>query len=243
MHNKPFRNYFGGKSGAGTYQHIINHIPPHRVRYILFAGNCGVHYNLRPAEFHIINDLDSDVMKAWDATGLGVRGDYRLYNKDTIEFLKTDLLEAEYQRQKKHSFIYLDPTYLVETLTGQLPIYKYTMTTEQHVELLTIINTLSDFKIMISHYACPLYDTMLKGWTRYDFKNKTRQKVHIESIYYNYELDGHLHDYQYIGGNFRERETYKRQKVNLIKKLDQMEPTLRYALLDEIDLQYRNKNR
>lgn len=232
---KPFQNYFGGKSGSGTYQQIINHIPPHRLRVILFAGNCGIHTNMREAEFHVINDLDTDVVAAWDATGLGVRGDYRLLNMDALTFLRCDIKTPEYERQKKHTFIYLDPPYLMETRKGQLPVYKHEMTVEQHTDLLTHINAMRDHKIMISHYPCDLYDTLLPGWHTFDFLSTIRKGQALERIYYNYELDGHLHDYQYIGGNFRERERHKRIKVNWFKKLDAMEPLLRNAILQEYE--------
>lgn len=38
MSTKPFETYFGGKAGSGTYQTIINQIPPHRVYIEPFVG-------------------------------------------------------------------------------------------------------------------------------------------------------------------------------------------------------------
>lgn len=243
MQKVPFQNYFGGKSGAGTYQKIINHIPPHRVFLTLFAGNCGIFKYIRPAEWSIINDIDADVMEAWAATGLVLQGDIKLSNKDARTFLREDINDLEYYRQKQHLFIYLDPPYLVRTKRSQLEIYKYTMTEAEHVELLTIVAARPDLKIMISHYPCDLYDTMLAGWNTFDFESKTRQGMATERIYYNYELDGRLHDYSYIGQNFRVREKYKRIKTNFFLKLDRMEPLLRNALLQEYDLKHRKKLR
>lgn len=39
---KPFKTYFGGKNSNGTYQSIINEIPPHNNLIIPFAGNCAI---------------------------------------------------------------------------------------------------------------------------------------------------------------------------------------------------------
>jgi DNA adenine methylase len=243
MQKVPYQNYFGGKSGAGTYQKIINHIPPHRVFLTLFAGNCGIFKYIRPAEWSVINDIDPDVMEAWAATGLILQGDIKLSNKDARAFLREDINDLEYYRQKQHLFIYLDPPYLMETRRSQLEIYKHEMTVEQHIDLLSIISARPDLKIMISHYPCDLYDTMLAGWNTFDFESKTRKGMATERIYYNYELDGRLHDYSYIGQNFRVREKYKRIKTNFFLKLDRMEPLLRNALLQEYELKHRKKLR
>lgn len=240
---QPFENFFGGKSVTGTYQPIINHIPPHRIRFILFLGNGGIHAQLRPAEFHVLNDLDNDVTKAWDATGIGLQGDTQLLNMDALTFLRYDINHLEYQKQRHHTFIYLDPPYLMETRKGQHDVYKHEMTTEQHEELLSLITAMRDHKIMISHPSCKLYDSMLSTWNKYDFQSKTRHGLQDERIYFNYELDGHLHDYSYIGKNFRIREKYKRITTNFFAKLDRLDPLLRNAMLQEYELQYRNKLR
>jgi DNA adenine methylase len=240
----PFQNYFGGKSGAGVYQSIINHIPPHRVFMTLFAGNCGVFKYMRRAEWSIINDLDYQVFEKWHATGLWVNGDVRILNKDALTFLTGDLKDAEYQRQWKHTFIYLDPPYLKSSRRGQLDVYDKQLSELQHIELLDIVLALpKEIKVMISHYPCPLYDEKLKGWQIFDFEAKTRQGMATERIYMNYQLDGHLHDYSYIGSNFRVREKYKRIITNFFLKLDRMEPLLRNAMLQEYELQHRNKVR
>lgn len=242
---QPYTDYPGGKSQTGTYQQIINFIPPHRVRYILFAGNCGIHHNIREAEFHIINDLNPQVIADWEATGLGVRGDYKFSSIDARNFLRYDIYDKEYTRQHRHSFVYLDPPYLYSTRKGQLPIYKFELgETQQHIELLQACIALPpEIKVMISHYPCDLYDEMLKGWNKHTFTAKTRRSVVTEAIYYNYDLDGHLHDYSYIGQNFRVREKNKRITNNFFAKLDRLEPYLRNKILQEYKLQYRIKNR
>src|ERR1700693_1648241 len=65
-----YSSYFGGKSGPGTYQTIINHIPPHDVFYSLFLGNCGVARHIKPAAFNVYNDIDPVICDAWRASVL-----------------------------------------------------------------------------------------------------------------------------------------------------------------------------
>lgn len=237
----PFQSYFGGKSGAGVYQSIINHIPPHRVFMSLFAGNCGVFKNMRRAEWSIINDIDPDVGRAWHATGLDVAGDLRLYIMDALVFLRTQLTSPEYSRLLKHTFIYLDPPYLKETRKSQSDTYRYEFGKFwQHNELIETVKSLPSYiKVMISHYPCDLYDNELSDWNTFDFKAQTRRGQAVERIYMNYELNGTLHDYSYIGRNFRQREAYNRQLVNFTKKLDRMEPLLRNAMLQAYELQHQ----
>lgn len=242
----PFQNYFGGKSAEGTYQTIINHIPPHRVYMTLFAGNDGILKHIRPAEWSIINDINPDVIAAWTATGIGVMGGYELRCMDALTFLQGEINDLQWYRQREHIFIYLDPPYLSKSLKGQQPVYKHEFDTPQeHSLLLNRIVKLTGYKIMISHYPCSQYDTALigAGWNYLDFKSKTRKGMADERIYFNYELDGNLHDYNYIGKNYREREKISRQKKNFFAKLDRLPPLLRNAMLQEYELQHRNKQR
>lgn len=226
----PFETYFGGKSGAGTYQTIINHIPPHRIFMSLFAGNCGIFKNIRRAEYSVINDIDSSVSNAWS----NIHDDILVLQKDAIDFLKTDIFNIEYKKQWKHIFIFLDPPYLMATRKRQNKIYNFEFSEDQHIALLDCVLSLPPgINIMISHYPCPLYDDKLKNWQKVSFQSSTRHGSATENIYFNYSLNGELHDYSYIGQNFRHREKYKRIKDNFFLKLNKMEPLLRNALLQE----------
>jgi hypothetical protein len=50
----------------------------------------------------------------------------------------------------------------------------------------------------------------------------------------NYPEPVELHDYRYLGENFREREKITRQKRRWRARLLRMSPTQRYALLSSI---------
>jgi DNA adenine methylase len=57
-------SYPGGKSGAGVYQTIINHMPPHRVYIEPFLGGAAIMRNKRPASLNIGIDRDPAAVRA-----------------------------------------------------------------------------------------------------------------------------------------------------------------------------------
>lgn len=71
------------------------------------------------------------------------------------------------------ALIYLDPPYVSETRSGKKRggkpshAYKYEMTDDDHVELLTRVN---DCKaaVVLSGYPHASYDSLLKGWSRHE---------------------------------------------------------------------------
>lgn len=239
----PFQNYFGGKSGAGVYQSIINHIPPHRLFVIPFAGNCGAFKNMRQSEWVIINDLDNDVFEAWYHTGVTINGGVTLFNNNALDLLDWIATDRQYSRWLKHTFIYLDPPYLDSARKGQQQVYKcHFGGPDQHIELLHRLLLLPpEINVMISHYPCELYDSILQGWYTFDFQAKTQKGMATERIYMNYQPGSELHDYSYIGEDFRERERHKRIMVNFFAKLDKMEPLLRNKILQQYELNHQNE--
>ncbi len=66
-------------------------------------------------------------------------------------------------------------------------------------------------KVMISGYASDLYDNMLDGWLKITFRANTHQGIAIETLWMNYPEPALLHDYSYLGADFREREHIKRK--------------------------------
>lgn len=82
-----YKTYFGGKSGNGTYQTIINHIPPHEVFCSLFLGNCGVARRIRPAKINILNDLDVELIISWESAMTAETDRYILSSFNAIGLL------------------------------------------------------------------------------------------------------------------------------------------------------------
>lgn len=60
-----FGSYFGGKSGAGVYQTLINLIPKHEFSIVPFAGHCAITRRMRPAYWTVMIDRDASVVDRW----------------------------------------------------------------------------------------------------------------------------------------------------------------------------------
>lgn len=239
LNAKAYDNYFGGKSGNGTYQTIINNIPPHREFYSLFLGNCGITRHIKPAAFNFLNDIDPEVIKAWQKVYLpqGNGCSYTLNCGPALEVLKS---LAEKCDTAANRFIYLDPPYRFAVRKGKTPVYRFEMTDNQHSDLLSQIIAMDDHNIMISHYPDEMYDEILlsAGWQYHDFYSMIRNGLALERIYMNYQPGDLLHDYNYVGADFREREALDRQRKNFIQKLNQFPARLRNAILQDIQKLY-----
>ena len=81
--------------------------------------------------------------------------------------------------------MYLDPPYLLGTRSGKQ--YKHEMSDEEHEEMLQKAID-SKAKIMISGYASEMYDDMLAGWRRKEFRSHAEMgNSRIEVVWMNYE--------------------------------------------------------
>ena len=226
--------YPGGKAGAGVYQKIINQIPPHEVYIAPFLGHDAVLLHKKPATVSIGIDSDGDVVKFWlDQLAKNSDGGSRLpgatiINGDAISYLRK--LRCEIQ-----TFVYADPPYLRETRKSKRPVYKNEFwTTEQHEELLTVLKSLPCM-VAISGYQSSLYSEMLQGWRAIHYNTVTRSgKVAVEFLWMNYPEPKELHDYRYLGENFRQRERLKRIRTRWLARLRRMDQLEQYMLRSAI---------
>ena len=60
--------YPGGKNGAGTYQRLINLMPPHEVYIETHLGSGALLRRKRPAKKNVGIDLDPLVIESFDGT-------------------------------------------------------------------------------------------------------------------------------------------------------------------------------
>lgn len=218
--------YPGGKNGAGVYQTLINLIPPHEVYIETHLGGGAIMRNKRPAKKSIGIDIDPVVVNMW-RTELQTHLDLTVINDDALRFLQSyDFKGTE--------FVYCDPPYLMDTRkSGQLYLFEYS--DEQHEELLNTITKLP-CKVMISGYWSELYSTWLQDWSVRTFEAQTRGgSTATEYVWFNYPEPIKLHDYSYLGENFRERERIKRKKQRWVNRLVKMPLLERRALLNAID--------
>ena len=237
--NRPFETYNGGKNGSGVYQAIINQIPPHDVFISGFAGNCGVLANKRRASMaNIAIDLDASVVEGWSLIpGINAQ------KKDAIEFLEKSTGKDKFIFEDLHTnsfklttnlFIFLDPPYLSSSRTGKNKYYKFEMSDPAtHKRMLSAVVKLK-CNCLIIHYPNELYDEMLSGWRTKDIQGRTRRGMRTERMYMNYPEPTELHDYSYIGENFRQRELFKKSKINMIEKFQRMTPLERNYIVNSL---------
>lgn len=221
--------YPGGKGGSGVAQKIINQMPPHDVYIEAFLGGGSVMDAKRPAVVNIGIDADIDVIEARKGhTIIALCG-------DAVSLLPD--LVSEYKRKYKSILVYMDPPYLGSTRASSRAIYKHEMTSEEdHSALLAIAKSLP-CDVMISGYASDLYDQELEGWRSLSYKSMTRGGfAATEYLWMNYPVPFELHDYRYLGENFREREKLNRRKKRWVARLESMPALERYALYEAMSI-------
>lgn len=224
--------YPGGK--GNTYQTIINRIPPHNVYIEPFAGNAAVARMKRPAAKNILIDLDPEALDALHNIALpdniAKPGEpparWTLLQCDAItEFF------PYFNFTGRQEFVYLDPPYLKSTRKQpDRDLYTYELTDTQHIDLLDIIKRLPCY-VMISSYYSNLYADTLTGWCFHKFKVMTRGgSTATEYLWMNYTPPNELHDYRYLGRDFKERERIKKKKARWVQRLTNMPRLERLAM-------------
>lgn len=193
--------YPGGKSGTGVYQTIINHMPPHRTYVEPFAGGGAILRIKRPAHENIAIDLDPGVANHWRGvdwlrfeTGCGIAW-----------------LETQGPRLTADDLVYCDPPYLMRTRRSQVDLYACEMSDADHRRLLAITTRLH-CRVMISGYWSHTYEHALCRWRVLRYQAMTRGGgPATEYLWMNYAAPAALHDYRYIGDDYRERERIKKK--------------------------------
>ncbi len=220
--------YPGGKNGAGVFQKIINQMPPHDVYIEPFLGGGAVMDAKRPALRNIGIDIDSDVIE-------GRHGDtITAINADAISFLPE--LVREVSKDGARVLVYADPPYLGSARVSARPIYQHEMLSEEeHLEFLSMVKSLGCM-VMVSGYESELYARELEGWRSVTFQAMTRGGFPAtEWLWMNFPEPFELHDYRYLGENFRERERIKRQQARWRNRLEKMPALERYAILQAVN--------
>lgn len=224
--------YPGGKNGSGVYQKIINQIPPHRAFISAFLGHCAIMRYKRAAIVNIGIDSDSNVVKHWmDLTAKNSDGACTaptVIHGDAISFLQSYDFQGD-------EFVYADPPYLMETRKSKRPLYTAEFgDKDQHEKLLKVLKSLPCM-VAISGYQSSLYSAVLQGWRTIHYNTVNRAgDVVCEWLWMNYPEPQALHDYRYLGENFREREKITRQKRRWRARLERMNALQRYALMASI---------
>lgn len=218
------RGYPGGKGCEGTVHKLINLIPPHRVYCAPFAGGDAIVRHKRPADRNVLLDLDENVVKAWTDHG-----------PSWIDVEHTDALTRLRTLHPLHDwFLFIDPPYLAETLSGQRGLYTHNLTYAQHEELLMLVKGLK-CKLMICAKPNLLYEAALKGWHTLQYTNKGHGPQYIEQVWMNYAPPTKLHEYRYLGTDYRDRERIKKKVRRQVANLMKLPALERAALLEQLN--------
>ena len=194
-------------------------MPPHEIYIEPFLGSAAVLRAKRPAKRDIGIEIDPAVCVQLATKHPAME----LVHGDGIAFLKEFPFAG-------NEVIYCDPPYLPCTRSKHR-LYKYDLTEEHHFELLQVICQI-DANVMISGYENDLYNDVLSSWNTHQFLAKTHRGVREEIIWFNYDRPTELHDYRYLGGDFRERQTIQRRIHRMKKRLCAITPQER-ALIAE----------
>jgi hypothetical protein len=109
------------------------------------------------------------------------------------------------------------------------------MADRQHVELLAVLRRLPCL-VMLSGYWTELYGVSLKGWNADSFQAMSRAgRPRTEWIWYNFPAPVALHDYRYLGRDFRQRDRIRRKKQRWTDRLRRLPILERQALLAAIE--------
>lgn len=108
-----------------------------------------------------------------------------------VVILNRDALDVIRSQDGVGTFQYLDPPYVPDTRTSP-SVYVKEAGIEHHQNLLKLITSGLESRIMISGYRSELYDDLLHGWRRVDFDianhaagGKVKRRM-VESIWMNY---------------------------------------------------------
>lgn len=244
-------NYPGGKGGDGTYQQIINHIPPHKVFVSPFAGKCGIFRNVRRANTSVLNDIDPDITNFWrhylkeyedviicenfiqmQLFGPDTKKSVILRNNDALSIINRFANSPD-------TFIYCDPPYPMVTRKSKRQLYAFEFADrEEHEALLKHLQR-CNCNVMISTYENDLYNhSLLLGqspkWYKHSFAAITRNGMATECIYMNYPPPVVLHDFRYLGNDFRERERIKKKVNRHRERLRRLPDAERTAILSSL---------
>lgn len=216
--------YPGGKNGSGVAQAIINQIPPHRVYIEAFLGSGAIMRMKRPAQISVGVDVDETVVSQWkscpninDGAAAWVIPDGgTVIHSDALSFLETYPWNGD-------EFVYADPPYLFDARSSKRRIYTHEFgNVAEHIRLLNILKAIPA-RVAISGYEHPLYAELLNDWRTITFNTIDRAgNVKVEWLWMNYQQPEELHDYRYLGKNFRERERLTRIRKRWVARLQKM---------------------
>jgi hypothetical protein len=226
-------SYPGGKGASGVVQTIINQQPPHDVYIEPFLGGGSVMRAKRPAARNIGIDLDEKTI-----------ADFREAGSSGIELFCTsgiDWLDRRFRSWTGRELVYCDPPYLMETRKNWARMYRFEMSDIAHARLLQTL-ALLPCMVQISGYESRMYSAHLSGWRCVKYQAATRHGVRTECLWMNYPEPAVLHDFRFLGKDYRERERIRRKAHRWVAKLQALPRLERLAIYGEMASTIANSN-
>ncbi|BAN33980.1 phage DNA methylase [Sulfuricella denitrificans skB26] len=217
-------SYPGGK--GNVFQHIINVLPKHRTYIETHLGGGAVMRQKKAAARSIGVDIDPIVISEWQNKH---PERCELVCADAAQFIRTFPFSGD-------EVVYSDPPYWPST-RRRPRIYRHEYTEHQHLELLNELNQLP-CAVVLSGYQNEAYESILTGWQSITFLAPTQKGLREETLWLNYNLPQELHDFTFIGGNYREREAIRRRQETLRRKIERLRPIERASLVSWLMEQY-----
>lgn len=214
-------------------------MPPHDCYVEPFLGSGAVMRRKRPARFNLGIDLDGAVVaraanlvragewiSAWARPGEPGDGgpvSWEWHQLDAVEWL------ARWNAPPS-TVVYCDPPYLMSTRSSPRRMYRYELGADRHRALLDVLVRLP-CSVLLSGYPSAMYDQALSSWRVVRYRVMTRGgRMATECLWCNFPEPVELHDYRYLGRDFRERERIKRKQARWVRRLSEMTVLERQAL-------------
>jgi hypothetical protein len=226
------RAFNGGKAGSGVWQHLINLMPPHDLYIEPFLGAGAVMRRKRPAASSLGIERDGAAFGLW--TGAEVPG-LTVALDDGIKWLWQQVRNPKSEIRNFRTLIYCDPPYVLSTRSCQKPMYRHELSDRDHRRLIAALLALSTDggpMIIISGYQSKLYRDALAEWRTSSYWTTNQRGKHVQEwVWMNFPAPAELHDYRFLGADFRERERIRRRQKRWRVKLAAMAPIERLALM------------
>ena len=213
-------SYPGGKGRAHHF--LIGLMPPLRTYIETHLGGGAVLRAKRPASRSIGIDIDPAVIEQWRSS---VVSGLELEQMDAAAFLAGHAFQGD-------EFVYADPPYWPDT-RRRSRCYRHDYDENDHERLLDVLLRIP-CPVAVSGYDNAFYRERLAGWATRTFVNYTQAGPVEETVWLNYAPGDKLHDYSYIGADFRERERIRRSRSNQIAKLRRLPALERNAIISDL---------
>ncbi len=244
-------SFTGSKNGAGVFQRIISWMPPHDLYIEPFAGRAAVFRRKRPARYSVLIDSDPTAIDALGmalvtAGGADLPPGVELICGDGLEVFMSAVNDGLPYRhggvraaravwmnyfEPRQVLVYCDPPYLRSTRRDpKRDYYQHEWSREQHEYFLDQVVD-APWRVLISGYKSALYTKRLRGWHTERYRTTTRGGPVEEWIWANFPRPAELHDYRYVGRDYRHRERIRKRQRRWCRMLRAMPALERCAML------------